>query len=172
MADDETISIGYEEGQAYSYLGIIAANAGVREAVGKMKNRLNSGELDPAIGDLNAWFASNVDETELLELKSFMESIFHGVVLVNSDGSVYVYDRRKEPQRYSLNQLEHWAIRFWMLRFENKVNATVDAHWVCPSCGSVSPSVGGMEKGTQVDFSCGLRMMYSDGEILIPCGSG
>ncbi len=88
------------------YLGIVAANTGMRENWARMKKRINSGELDPTSGDLNTWFASNVDETELLELKSFRESVLHSGVLVHANGSIDVYDKREGQQSYTLDQLE------------------------------------------------------------------
>ena len=171
VADGKTVNIRYEESQAYMYLGIVAANAGMRQIWWGTKKRITSGELDPTSGDLRAWFASNIDETELGKLKSFRDSIFHSGVIVHPDGSIDVQDKKEGQQSYTLEQLRQWALRFAMLRFENRVEITVGAHWVCPSCGSISPNTRGMESGTELDFPCGLRMMYSDGDILTPCGS-
>ena len=171
MAEGKTINIEYEESQAYMYLGIVAANAGMREALAKTKNRIHSGELDPASGDLHAWFASNIDEAELLKLKSFRESVFHSGVIVHADGSIDVFDRRDGQQSYTLEELKQWSLRFAMLRFENRVETTTGFHWVCPSCGSNSPNLMGIERDTEIDFPCGLRMKYSNGEILVPCES-
>ncbi len=172
MADGKSIDLTYEEGQAYMYLGIAAANSGMRQILAKTKNRIDSGELDPHSGDLHAWFADNVDETELLELKSFRESVLHSGVLVHADGSIDVYDRRDGQQGYTLEQLKQWALRFLMLRFENRVEMTMQVRWGCPACGSYSRDLSHIERGSEIDFPCGLRMLYqTDGNILTPCGS-
>ena len=172
MDAEKVIDLTYEESQAYMYLGIVAANVGVRQSLGKMKKRINSGELNPSSGDLGAWYAENVaDETELLDLQSFRNSVLHSLVIVHPDGSIDVIDDQNGRLTYTLDQLRQWSSRFIMLRPENRITSTMQVQWQCPTCGSCSPDLIEVERGSKIEFPCGLRMLYQmEDNILHPCG--
>ena len=136
MTENKNITLTPTETQTYIHLGIIAANTGYREMLFWQNQQVASGDRDPSV-DVGAWFAEQVARTEdLSELYSFRNRLLHGSVIVDSDGSIQVFDRKEHTQRrYTADEIRQYASRFYHLRFENRVTLTGTTYLIC-SCGA------------------------------------
>ena len=84
MTDDRNVNLSQDESQTYLHLGIIAAHTGYGASIFATRQQIANGDRDPS-NDLLAWFAQQgFSDEELAELYDFRNSLFHGVVIVQS----------------------------------------------------------------------------------------
>lgn len=140
MENNKVVNLSPEEAQTYLHLGIIAANSGYRESIFKTRQQIAKGTRDTSNTlDLLGWFAQEgFDEEELEELFSFRNALLHSVVIVQSDGSVEIFDKQNGQQTYTAEGIKQYASRFYMLRLENRTTLTVSGKSIC-KCGAEFP---------------------------------
>ena len=124
MADNKNVNLSQDEAQTYLHLGIIAANAGYGASIHATRCRVANGDRDPS-NDLGAWFAQQFSDEELKELYRFRNSLLHGVVIVQSNGAVDLFDKQDGQRTYTSNQIRQYASRFYSLRMENRTTVSV-----------------------------------------------
>ena len=124
MADNKNVNLSQDEAQTYLHLGIIAANAGYGASIHATRCRVANGDRDPS-NDLGAWFAQQFSDEELKELYRFRNSLLHGVVIVQSNGAVDLFDKQDGQRTYTSNQIRQYASRFYSLRLENRTTVSV-----------------------------------------------
>ena len=136
MTENQHITLTPVEAQTYIHLGIIAANTGYGEMLYETNQQIASGDRDP-VEDEGAWYAERVKDAEdLAELYRFRNSLLHGSVIVELDGSIQVFDRKKNTQwRYTADEIRQYASRFYHLRFENRMTFTSTTNLIC-ECGA------------------------------------
>ena len=135
MADNKNVNLSQDEAQTYLHLGIIAANAGYGASIHATRCRVANGDRDPS-NDLGAWFAQQFSDEELKELYRFRNSLLHGMVTVQSDGTVDIWDKLNGHQTYTPNQISRYASRFYGLRLENLAPFPISVQHLC-KCGVV-----------------------------------
>ena len=132
------IDLSYAETQTYLCLGLIAANAGWRDAIYKGRKRI-SNEGKESESNIGAWFlAQGYTAEELDELYKFRNSLFHGRTIVNSDGSVQIDDPECGGNFCSAEQINGYAARFYNIRPDKRIACTFEVFSVC-KCGAKFP---------------------------------
>ena len=145
MADGRNVNLSQDESQTYLHLGIIAANTGYGASIFATRQQIASGNRDPS-NDLLAWFAQQgFSDEELAELYDFRNSLFHGVVIVQSNGAVDIFDKQLGQRTYTSDQIKVYAGRFFTLRMENRTTFAVSVSHRC-KCGAVFPNPEGDEE--------------------------
>ena len=136
MTENLNITLTPVVAQTYIHLGIIAANTGYEEMLFEINQQIARGERDP-VNDVGAWYAERVqDAGVLVGLYSFRNSLLHGSVMVELDGSIQVFDREHRTQRsYTADEIRQYASRFYHLRFENRTTFTGTTYLIC-ECGT------------------------------------
>ena len=127
------------------------------------------------------------------QIRRFRNLIVHGFTRFAEDGSITIrpseewktprYDAGVEPfpnglgqqvdgvYKYSLSEMRGLAGLFRGMSPLNRLQASLDAYHLCPSCGASSQSVIGLELGSVLEFACGYRTSYQqDGTVLSDCG--
>lgn len=127
------------------------------------------------------------------QMRRFRNLIVHGIVSFKEDGSIAIFPskvweanrrdsgiqpfpnglgrRTGQAFEYSLVDLRGLAGLFRGMSIRNRLQASLRAHWVCPSCGSNSPDLIGLERGSVIEFPCGYRTLYqTDNQVLTPRG--
>ena len=136
MAYNRNFNPSQDEAQTYTHLGVIAANAGHGASVYATRQQVANGDRDPIL-DMRAWFAQQgFDDEELEELYRFRNSLLHGMVTVQSDGTVDIWDKLNGHQTYTPNQISRYASRFYGLRLENLAPFPISVQHLC-KCGVV-----------------------------------
>ena len=132
MAENQDITLSAVEAQTYIHLGIIAANAGYQGMLFKQNRQIAVGDRNPT-EDEGAWYAELVNRSEnLAELYSFRNSLLHGSVVVEPDGSVRVFDHEKQAWLdYTADEIRQYASRFYYLRFENRMTFSSSTYYLC-----------------------------------------
>ena len=132
MAENQDITLSPAEAQTYVHLGIIAANAGYQGMLFKQNRQIADGDRDPT-EDVGAWYAKLVDHSEDLdELYRFRNGLLHGSAMVKPDGSVQVFDHKKQTWLdYTADEIRQYASRFYYLRFENRMTFSSSTYYLC-----------------------------------------
>ena len=126
------------------------------------------------------------------QMRRFRNLIVHGFVRFAENGSITVrpskvwktprYDADIEPfpnglgrqvdgvYEYSLGDMRGLAGLFRGMSPLNRLQTSMDAYHLCPSCGAPSQSVVGLEAGSTLEFTCGFRTLYGqEGGTLSRC---
>lgn len=126
------------------------------------------------------------------QMRRFRNLIVHGFTRFAEDGSITIrpseawknpkYDADVEPfpnglgqqvdgvYEYSLSDMRGLAGLFRGMSPLNRLQASLDAYHLCPSCGAPSQSVIGLEAGSVLEFACGFQTLYQqDGGTLSEC---
>ena len=126
------------------------------------------------------------------QMRRFRNLIVHGFTRFAEDGSITIrpsekwktprYDADVEPfpsglgqqvdgvYEYSLSDMRGLAGLFRGMSPLNRLQASLDAYHLCPSCGAPSQSVIGLEAGSVLEFACGFQTLYQqDGGTLGKC---
>ena len=125
------------------------------------------------------------------QLRRFRNLLVHGITRFSEDGSITIhpseqwrnskYDAEIQPfpnglgqqvgivYKYTLMDMRGLAGLFRGMSPRNRLKASFDAYWTCPSCDSPSPSIAGLDSGSVLQFPCGLQMSYPDGSVLGNC---
>ena len=156
MADNKNINLSQDEAQTYLHLGIIAANTGYSGSIFATREQIARGDRDPCSNDIIAWFAQQgFSDEELKELYRFRNSLLHGVVIVQSNGVVDIFDKKDGQRTYTSDQIRQYASRFYGLRMENRVTVTGRAQSIC-KCGAEFPNPEGNEEFQEHQKDCSI----------------
>ena len=144
MTQTQNIDLSYAESQTYFCLGIIAANAGWREAAYKGREKALSEQISPnQTVNLGGWILrEGFNGEELEELYKFRNSLFHGRPLVKSDGSMEIHDDKLGLRTYTVKQINEYAARFYNVRIDRRVEMSFSVQSVC-KCGAKFPEPEG-----------------------------
>ena len=158
----KTITLSPAESKTYACLGVIAAGAGLRTGLYKTKKRVEKEEVTPnGLLDLTGWFSQQVSYAELSELRDFRNRLFHGAVIVHNDGSVYTYDPETDSsQTLPQDEVEQYAIRFWNIRWENRVTMTTESYSIC-RCGEKFPQPEKLQESVEHSKTCPVALQVS-----------
>ena len=125
------------------------------------------------------------------QMRRFRNLLVHGVTRFSKNGSITIhpsqqwrdtkYDTEIRPfpnglgrqdenvYNYTLDDMRGLAGLFRGMSLRNRLKGSFDAYWLCPSFNSYSSSVTGLERGSTLEFPCGLEMSYPDGSVLSNC---
>ena len=136
MTDSQDATFKPAEYETYFHLGVIAANAGYGAMIYRMRKDIDSGESNPAPGDLMPYFAKQAfSDEDLDELYSFRNKLLHGVVIIKPDGAVQIGDGKKQDiLTYTAEEIREYAGRFYYLRFENRVDTVTVTDYAYAAC--------------------------------------
>ena len=117
------------------------------------------------------------------EMRRFRNLLVHGFLRFSQDGSITISPspQWKSSRRdadikpfpnglghqinndyvYSLDHLRKIAGLFHGMSLRNRLQVTLEAYSLCPSCGSSSQNVIGLNPDDVIEFPCGLRMTNS-----------
>ena len=126
------------------------------------------------------------------QIRRFRNLVVHGFTRFVEDGSIVIrpsekwktprYDADIQPfpnslgqqvdgvYKYSLSEMRGLAGLFRGMSPLNRLRMSLDTYHLCPSCGSHSPSIIGLERGSILEFPCGFQTLYQqEGGILSKC---
>ena len=125
------------------------------------------------------------------QMRRFRNLVVHGLTCFAKDGSLVIRpsEKWKNPKyadiqpfpnglgqqvdgvyKYSLSEMRGLAGLFRGMSPRNRIQMSLDAYCRCPSCGSPSQSIVGLERGSVLEFPCGFQTLYQqEGGILSKC---
>ena len=123
------------------------------------------------------------------QMRRFRNLVIHGITRFAEDGSINVfpsekwktskYDADIQPfpnglgqqadglYTYSLNEMRALAGLFRGMSPRNRLQMSFEAYNTCPSCGSHSQSIIGLERGSVLEFPCGYQTLYQREQCIL-----